>query len=231
MLATDDLSTNVKGSIVPVGVGGQMWSVYTYSGNMGSKKFDGTVWSTESTFYTAARIQSTDTAPPSVLVDSKGVLHCVYGDDHEQPVGTSKPHIYYTYNQGSSWSAPFALSGTVNTNGYKWPTLSLDTSTGNLYAFWYDMQTPGLIVGKKNVSGTWTALTISQNTYVKQYLTSIYSVSGEQFICWQWTQNTTAPIQVAFDKIPEFSHVVIPIMFMMSLFVLMVGRTRRNRKE
>jgi hypothetical protein len=87
------------------------------------------------------------------------------------------------------------------------------------------------IIGKKNVSGTWTALTITQNAYVKQYLTSIYSVSGEQFICWQWTQNTTAPIQVVFDKLPEFSQVLVPIVFTMSLFVLMVGRTRRNRKE
>jgi len=230
MLVTDDPSANVKGSIVPAGVGGQVWAVYTYSGNMASRKYDGAAWSAESTFFTATKsILSTDNAPPSVLVDSKGVLHCVYGDDNEQPTGTSKPHIYYRYNQGSSWSVALALSGIVTNNGYKWPTLSLDTSTGSLYAFWYDMQANS-IIGKKNVSGTWTTLTISQNVYVKQYLTSIYSVSGEQFICWQWTQNTTAPIQVVFDKLPEFSHVVVPIVFMMSLFVLIVGRTRRNRK-
>jgi len=230
MLVTDDPSANVKGSIVPAGVGSQVWAVYTYSGNMGSRKYDGAAWSAESTFYVAGHVQSTDTAPPSIVVDSRGVLHVAYGDDHEQPMGTSKPHIYYRYNQGSSWSVALALSGIVNTDGYKWPTLSLDTSTGNLYAFWYDMQT-NAIIGKKNVSGAWTALTITQNTYVKQYLTSIYSVSGEQFICWQWTQNTTAPpYQVVFDKIPEFSHAVVPIVFMMSLFVLIVGRTRRNRK-
>jgi len=229
MLDTDDPSADVKGSIVPAGVGGQVWSVYTYSGNMASRRYNGTAWSAENTFYTATRTQSTGTAPPSIVVDSRGVLHCVYGDDNEQPAGTSKPHIYYRYNQGSSWSVALALSGIVTNTGYRWPTLSLDTSTGNLYAFWYDMQT-NAIIGKKNVSGTWTALTITQNTYVKQYLTSIYSVSGEQFICWQWTQNTTAPIQVVFDKLPEFSHVVVPIVFMMSFFVIITGRARRNRK-
>jgi len=230
MLGTDINAVNMKGSIVPAGVGSQVWAVYTYDGNMASRKYDGTAWSAENTFYVASNLQGTDTAPPSVVVDSKGVLHVVYGDDHEQPIGNSKPHIYYRYSQGSSWSVALALSGIANTDGYKWPTLSLDTSTGNLYAFWYDMQT-NAIIGKKNVSGTWTALTITQNTYVKQYLTSIYSAPGEQFICWQWTQNTTAPIQVVFDKLPEFSHVVVPVVFMMSLFVLIAGRTRRNRKE
>ncbi len=231
MLVADDPSANVKGSIVPAGVGSQVWAVYTYSGDMASRKYDGAAWSAETTFYTHAanRIMSTDTASPSVVVDSRGVLHCVYGDDNEQPSGNSKPHIYYRYNQGSGWSVALLLSGGLGTNGYKWPTLSLDTSTGSVYAFWYDMQTTS-IVGKKNVSGVWTALTITQNAYVKQYLTSIYSVSGEQFICWQWTQNTTAPIQVVFDKIPEFSQVVVPIVFMMSLFVLIGGRVRRNRK-
>jgi len=230
MFDTDLNAVNMKGSIVPVGVGSQVWAVYTYDGNMASRKYDGTTWSAEDTFYVASTLQATDTAPPSVLVDSRGVLHVAYGDDHEQPIGTSKPHIYYRYNQGSSWSVVLALSGIANNYGYKWPTLSLDTSTGHLYAFWYDMQT-NAIIGKKNVSGTWTALTMTQNAYVKQYLTSVYSAPGEQFICWQWTQNTTAPIQVVFDKIPEFSQVVVPIVFMMALFVLMVGRTRRNRKE
>ena len=231
MLVTADPTANVKGSIVPAGVGSQVWAVYTYSGNMASREYNGAAWSAENTFYVPHKnILSTDTAPPSVVIDSKGVLHCVYGDDNEQPTGTSKPHIYYRYNQGSSWSVALLLSGISVPNGYEWPTLSLDTSTGYIYAFWYDMQTSA-ITGMKNVSGTWTTLTMTQNTNVKQYLTSIYSVSGEQFICWQWTQNTTAPIQVIFDKIPEFSHMVIPIVFMMSLFVIVGGRARRNRKE
>ena len=230
MLIPNYNSADLKGSIVPAGIGSQVWAVYTYGGNMASRKFDGAAWSAETTFYTAANGQSTDMAPPSVLVDSNGVLHCVYGDDHEQPLGNAKPHIYYTYNQGSSWSVAVALSGTSNINGYEWPTLSLDKSTGNIYAFWYDMQT-NEIAGKKNLSGTWTVVSTPQNAYAKQYLTSIYSAPGEQYICWQWTQNTTAPIQVVFDRLPEFSHVAVPIGFMMSMFIIFAGRRRKSRKD
>ena len=229
MFDTDINAVNMKGSIVPAGVGSQVWAVYTYDGNMASRKYDGTAWSAQTTFYVAANLQGTDTAPPSVVVDSRGVLHVVYGDDNEQPVGTSRPHIYYRYNQGSSWSVALALSGFLKNDGYEWPTLSLDTSTGNLYAFWYDMQTSS-IVGKKNVSGTWTALTLSgQTAGAKQYLNSIYSASGAQYVCWQWTQNTTAPdIDVMFDKIPEFKTVILPVFFL-TLMVVFGMRRRRGK--
>jgi len=227
MFDADVNAVNMKGSIVPAGVGSQVWAVYTYDGNMASRKYDGAAWSAETTFYVATNLQGTDTAPPSVVVDSRGVLHVVYGDDNEQPVGTSKPHIYYRYNQGSSWSVDLPVSGISKNDGFMWPTLSLDTSTGNLYAFWYDMQT-SLIVGKKNVSGTWTALTLpGQTAFAKQHLNSIYSAPGEQYVCWQWTQNTTAPdIDVLFDKIPEFKTVILPVLFLTLLVVFGVRRRR-----
>lgn len=228
MLATSVSSASVKGSVVPAGTGSDVWAVYTYNGNMASRKYTSGTWSSETVFFAAAKTASTDIAPPSIVVDTNGVLHCVYGDDHEQPVGSSKPHIYYRYNTGSGWSAALLLSSGVNTNGYKWPTISLDTSTGTVYVFWYDMQT-NAIVGEKNVSGTWTALSFVQNTYAKQYLSSIYSAPNEPAICWQWTQNTTAPIQVVFDKIPEFSHVTLPVMLTLLLFVAYEGTARKKR--
>ncbi len=224
-------SDTMKGSIVPAGTGSQVWAVYTYQGIMASRFYNGVSWSAQTSFFVPTKnLGATDLAPPSVLVDSRGVIHCVYGDDNEQPVGTSKPHIYYTYNRGSGWSTPLALSNTQAPNGFEWPTISLDTSTGDVYAFWYDIQTNS-IVGKRNVSGTWTSLSFVQNTYSKQYLTSIYSAPAAQFICWQWTQNTTAPIQVVFDKIPEFGQVALPIFLTMMVFFAFSVTFRRKQRR
>jgi hypothetical protein len=86
-------------------------------------------------------------------------------------------------------------------------------------------------MGKKNVTGTWSTLTLNPQTAdSKQYLESIYSVSGETHICWQWTQNTSAPIQVVFDRmIPEFSQVLIPVFFV--LMVVAIGMRRSSGKR
>ena len=235
MMTSVSPSTGIKGSIVPASGASNssmdVWAIYTYFGTMASRRFNGTAWSSQTIIFNAlAGTAASTIAPPSVVVDSRGVVHCVYGDDHEQPIGTSKPHIYYTYNRGSGWSTPIAISSTVQNEGFMWPTISLDSSSGNVYAFWYDMSTAAILC-KKNVSGTWTSVTLTQNAYAKQYLTSIYSGPGEQYICWQWTQNTTAPIQVVFDKLPEFGSVVLPVMSMMLLFGVILGSRRSRRKD
>lgn len=223
--------TTLKGSIVPAGTGSDMWAVYVYAGTVASRKYTGT-WSSESILYAATALGgNTEYAPPSALVDTRGVLHVVYGNDHEQPVGTSKPHIYYRYNTGSSWSGAVALSSIAANDGFKYPTISLDASTGNLYAFWYDMQTQ-YVTAKRNVSGTWSAITLNaQTTNPKAHLTSIYSAPDAGFICYQWTQNTTAPYHVIFDRIPEFSDVALPALGMMAILVLVVGPLRKRRQS
>ncbi|HUU07323.1 MAG TPA: hypothetical protein VMW88_02805, partial [Thermoplasmata archaeon] len=97
----------------------------------------------------------------------------------------------------------------------------------NVYAMWLQNSTDYTMV-KKNVSGTWTPISLSQNSYVKSHLTSIYNVSGETFICFQWTQNTTtSDIEVIFDKIPEFTDTLIPVLFILTLFAVYRSRARR----
>jgi len=80
------------------------------------------------------------------------------------------------------------------------------------------------------VSGTWTSLTFgTQTTAPKQFLTSIYSVPGDIYICWQWTQNTTTtPREVVFDKIPEFGTVLVPAFATLLILIVSVRRTRRK---
>jgi len=167
------------------------------------------------------------------LVDSAGVVHVVYGNGHQQPVGTCKPYIYYVYNTGSAWSVPYRLDGAANSDGNFYPTISLDTATGSVYAFWVFWDAPSAsytIVGKRNVSGTWTSITLPpQTASVKQYLTSIYSAPAEYYICFQWTQNTTAPIELQFERLPEFGNVVLPAFMIMIVCVVSISLHRKRR--
>ena len=233
MLSAAVAGYNVKGSILPAGSDSNMWAVYGYMGNVAARKYTGT-WSAETVIYNVGADNQANTyyAPPCAVVDGSGVIHVVYGNGHEQP-SISKPYIYYVYNTGSSWSVPYRLDSVTNTYGNMYPTISLDSSTGNVYAFWIQTDADAVartIVGKKNVSGTWSLLTLSAQTAdQKQYLNSIYSVSGETHICWQWTQNVSAPIQVIFDKIPEFSQLLIPVFSV--LLVVAIGMRRSNRKR
>ena len=222
--------SSLKGCILPAGTGSDMWAVYVYMGTVASRKYSGT-WGAETVLYTpTAGAGNTDLAPPSALVDSRGVLHVVYGSDHEQPIGTAKPHIYYLYNAGSAWSSALALSSTANNIGFLYPTISLDASTGNLYVFWCSMQTQ-YVEARRNVSGTWSTLTLNvQTADAKAYLTSIYSAPSPNHICYLWTQNATAPIHVIFDRIPEFSDAVLPVLGAFAVVVL-VSRRARDRKQ
>jgi hypothetical protein len=229
-LVSASAQSTLKGCIVPAGTGSNMWAVYVYSGTVASKKYTGT-WGGQNILSTSAGMGGNDdTAPPSAVVDSRGVIHVVYGDDHEHPTGTSMPHIYYRYNAGSAWSAPLPLSSEATIEGFGYPTISLDTSTGNVYAFWYDMQTQ-YVAAKRNVSGTWSALTLNAQTAdAKAYLTSIYSATSPFLICYMWTQNTTAPIHVVFDRIPEFSDTALPVIGMVAVLIFAIGPTRRRKR-
>jgi hypothetical protein len=107
----------------------------------------------------------------------------------------------------------------------------LDSSTGNLLVFWIQIDTMAIHCSR-NVSGTWSELTLSgQTTYTKQYLSSIYSGPGEQYVCWQWTQNTTSPMEVQFDKIPEFPGIAMPVLVVVALFVVVNARSRSKKAK
>jgi hypothetical protein len=224
---------NSKGSLVNIGSGSDMLAVYGYGGNVASKKYT-TGWSAETIIYAIAggNPGNTDNAPPVVVVDGSGIAHVVYGDGHQQ-TGVSKPYIYYVSYDGAAWSVPYRLENVANNLGNCYPTISVDLSTGYLYAFWIQMDAAAIgttVMGKKKVGGTWSALTFTpQTTAPKAYLNSIYSAPHEGAICFQWTQNTTSPIQVVFDKIPEFGTVVLPAFAM--LFMLLVSIRRSRGKD
>jgi len=225
----------LKGSIVNVGTGSDMLVVMTYQGFVVARVYSGSTWGAPTTIYDigTGNAQNTENAPPSVVVDGKGVAHIVYGNGHEQAL-LSKPFIYYAYYNGA-WSASSRLDSVGNRFGNVYPTISLDRATGNVYAFWIETNTDGVgvkLMGKKNTMGTWTFLSLTSDiTYPKQYLTSIYSAPSESWICWQWTQNTTGTLEVQLDMIPEFKDVAAPVFVMMCVFIV-IQRTRvRGRKS
>jgi hypothetical protein len=235
LITPDSNGANVRGSIVPAGSGSNMWAVYSYGGDMAVRKYTGT-WSTETVLYdnTGTDFTNTEYGTPCVVVDTRGKAHVVYGDGNVD-AGTLKPHIYYTYNNtASGWASSVALSSTTSTLGFRFPTIALDSSTNNVYAFWVNMSSDNGIAAVKKLSSssTWTTISLGpQLTYAKSYLTSIYSVSGESRICFQWTQNTTAPYEVWYDRIPEFTDAFVPVLFVILVFAVGYRRRSGNRKD
>ena len=239
MLVLASAVDNVKGSIVPAGKGSNVWAVYAYAGNVVARKYDG-AWQAPQTVYAQAGSKAnTDNSPPSVVVDGKGVVHVVYGTGRRAGPN-SAPTIEYSHNNTglTTFTAGVNLDPLIpNGVGDYYPTISLETSTGNLYALWLRSDAslvPMTVVGRKSVSGAWSEFTITPQTiFAKLFLTSVYSVSGEFKVCWQWTQNATAPIDVMFDGtvVPEFGDLALPIIGLAVLFVISNRRSRHKSKR
>ncbi|MDH3364693.1 MAG: zinc ribbon domain-containing protein [Thermoplasmata archaeon] len=228
----------IRGSIVPAGSGSDVWAIFMYDGYVYSKKYTGT-WPGTGTEIFAPKDGNRDNtlyAAPSVVADGDGVVHVVYGDDTASGA-VLLSHIWYTYNNtdSTSWATAVDLNESMSSSvGNRYPTISLETSTGDLYAFWIRTTNSGVgqtVMGKKKSSGSWSDLAISNpDVYTKNHLTSIYSVSGESHVCWQWTQNTTEEdIEVIFDSIPEFGDAVVPMLFVLAIFFVAMRRRRKRQ--
>ncbi len=233
MLSTDRNDDYLYATILSMGSGSSMWAVYNYDQRVSSRQYTSGTWSAETIIYNGAggAADFIQVAPASSVVDDDGTIHVVYGDSMEDASSNSLPNICYSYNNGSGWATPVTIDEVADSIGNKCPTVSLDTATGDLYAFWIQMNSNNIIC-KKLASETWNFVDIgSQNSYSKSYLTSVYAVSGQSNICYMWTQNTSSPIEVMFDKIPEFEDILIPICFMiLAVVTLSRNRTRRTRK-
>ena len=239
MLAATQLLDNVKGSIVPAGSGSDVWAVYAYGGRVDARKYNGTWLAPQTVCVVGPSKANTDNSPPSVVVDGKGVVHVVYGTGRKLGP-TSTPLIEYSHNNTdlTTFTPGVSLDPLMPADvGGFYPTISLEISTGNLYVLWLESDATSVVntvTGRKCVSGTWSKITIEpQTSYSKQYLTSIYSVSGEFKICWQWTQNVTSePKEVLFDgtAIPELSDLALPLVLFVAVFSVYIRRSRGRDK-
>jgi hypothetical protein len=214
---------NVKGSVLPAGSGSDVWAICAFQGSVVAVKYNGAWQAAIPVYGPAGSTANTDNSPPSTVIDSKGIVHVVYGTGRKTGQA-SIPQIWYSRNDTETTFTVGlnldALNDTRNLANY-YPTISLDSSTDNLYVLWLQgdsARVPKTVMGRMCALGSWSDLVIApQTSFTKQYMTSIYSAPGVYKIGWQWTQNTTAPIQVLFDSIPipEFSDltplVVVPL--------------------
>ena len=222
-----------RATLLPGSAGEAIWAVYTYDGGVYSRTHSGTIWRNEVEIHAPSggtSAENTIYAPPSAVVDSNQVVHVVYGTS-TMATGVWDPDILYTYSTSiSTWSNRRTMDTSSTGTVVKYPTISLDSSTGNVYAMWItDGASADNIEIEKNTTGTWSSVSSAQTSYVKTFLTSIYSAPGETYICWQWTQNTSTPYDVIFDKIPEFSDAVVPVLFVLTIFIAVYRR--RSRPE
>ncbi len=221
-------ASNPKITIVPGdGTSALIFAVYSVEGKVACKYHDGSGWSSEDSVYAAgASAANTEFAPGAALLDANGVLHVVYGTGAVDG-STPEADIEYRYYQISTdtWSTARTMDVTT-TSSNSYPCISLDESTGNVYVMWIENATKEVKI-EKNVSGSWSSVSISQTTGTKVYLTSIYSAPSESYICFQWTETSGPLYDVVFERIPEFSEVVVPVLFMLTVFIAIYRRRAR----
>jgi predicted amidophosphoribosyltransferase len=230
LLSSPSSSEEIRGVIVPAKMGSveDVWVIVSNLGEVRKMAYDGSGW-TQGTTVLYPEGESTDNtlyAPASAVVDGDGVLHVVYGTG--DVYGSWQGHVMYTNYDGEDWSTAEELASGA-TYGNRFPTISLDAGTGNLFAMWIQNAATDVLQVKKRVETSWSSVTIDSNAYDKNYLTSIYSAPSESTVCMLWTQNTTADIEVIFEEIPEFKDVMVPILMIMAIFY--IGMRRRRVRE
>ena len=93
----------------------------------------------------------------------------------------------------SSWSSATTLDAS---SGNSYPTITRDTGTGDLYAFYISSTSQ---IKAQKYSGSWSAVTLETNTKTKAALTSIYNVSSSSIVAWTWGQGSATPWDVKFS--------------------------------
>ncbi len=247
MLTVPAGADTVKGSIVPAGVGSDVWAIYAYNGNVEARKYVG-LWQHQQWIYNWSSLKGSriniETAPPSVVVDGTGVVHVVYGTGRVFK-GNSAPEILYcrNYTNQMNFTAGVRLDEFIpDFVGDYYPTISLDSSNGDLYALWLrsasgdSTYAPRTVMGRALSAGVWSNMTIeTQTNFTKGYLTSVYSAPGLRGIGWEWTQNRTVPIEVMYDTgtaIPEFQNLVLPTLAIALIFIAFsVSGRKMGRKS
>ncbi len=180
-LLTASISGNfIQGEIVPLG-SGDVYALWYADGVVDGKKNTGGTWgSLENIDTTTAGVL---TKAPSATVDGSFNIHLVYAD--------SAGAIKYR-QRTSSWQGATTLD---SNSGNTYPTITRETSSGDLYAFWID--STNQIKGQR-YTGSWSAITLETNTKSKTALTSLYSAGSQANVGWAWSQGSATPWDVKF---------------------------------
>ncbi|TET91397.1 MAG: hypothetical protein E3J35_02990 [Methanomassiliicoccales archaeon] len=221
MRTAGDVSNNyVLPMILPLS-GGDMYAIWYADGNIEGRGYDGSGSSWDANEVSIASTSAGKTnRGPSAVVDSSDTVHLIYSD--------SSGYIKYRYKTSSgSWTDGLAdPEGSVTANGY--PTLSILTSNDNLYACYIRSSQ---IYCKEWDGSSWTSITLTTDTVPKTHLSSVYSAPDNWKISWQWRayHDFDGEYRVTFEKIPEFSNILLPCLSI--LLVIVITRKLRNGRE
>ncbi len=211
LLSASIANVNVYPTILPLS-GGNVYAFWYANGAIDGKVRTGSWGSLENIATTTSGIY---TKVPSGTVDASGNIDLVYSDS-----GGAIVHKQRT----NSWGAADTVDSST---GNKQPTITRDSSTGNLYVFY--VQSTNQIKGRKYSGGTWTDVTgLDVSTITKAGLTSPYTVSGG-LIGFLWNQGDTSPYEIKIAVfVPEFEDIAIPLAGTV-LLVLVLAAWRRRR--
>jgi len=225
--STSNTDANVYGVISSLG-SQNMYCVWIRGTTIEGKKWtQGSGWDVSAT--------SIDTGVTGLSKDMSAVvdttnydIHLLYIDDE-----TTDQVSYKRWDSGTaSWdSSPVNLDAS-DTNAYV--TLSLDSSTGDLYALWIDTSNSYIYYRTCDVSGAssecsasgdWASELSWQTTGTNAWVTSNYSGNGMIFA--QWTGGTGSPYSVMWD------YVIIPekIWLFLALGLIIPGLLRRKKRK
>jgi hypothetical protein len=115
-------------------------------------------------------------------------------------------------------------------SGSKSPTISRDTSTGDLYVFYIGSNSQ--VKGRK-YSAAWTFAMrdVDLSTSSKDYITSPYTVSPASAGVWAWGQGGSSPYEVKIARIPEFGEMVVPVVGTLLLLGGLRASVRKGRRR
>ncbi len=182
-------NTNRYGVIVPQSSGGNMYAVWIDGTAIEGKKYvAGTGWDAVATSI-ATGVTGLSNNMSAVTDTTNYYIHLLY-------INSTDYAVYQEYT--TSWQTAVTLDGTA---GCDYATISINTSNNDLYAFW---TRANVIYYKKGVSpygsANWDSSATSwQATGTNKHVTSNYSGSDNIFA--EWTEGTTSPYTVKWDKV------------------------------
>ncbi len=194
---------------------GAMYAVWEDGTTIEGKNFNGTSWDASPTTINSSGLSGLANNM-SAVADSSGNVHLTYVDSSG----------YVRYQEfTTSWQTAVSLD-TNASNAYT--SISLDTSTGDLYAVWIRGNN---IYYKKGVSpyasANWdVAATDWKSTGTNTWVTTNYSGSGRIFA--EWTVGVGSPYSISFGIIAVPENLLIFFLFMPFLPLLIKERKRRK---
>ena len=210
LLMSSDITNNyIYGVVVPLD-NEDVYALWYADGSIDGKRYTSGSWGSIENINTTTA--SVSTKAPSVVVDSSYYVNLVFSN--------STGSIIYR-QRTSSWGTASVVTTTTN-NVY--PSITLQTTTGDFYTLWIDSSAQ--IAGKKYSSGFWTSMSgIDVSTITKNYLSTPYTTSSDGGISWIWGQGGTTPYEVKFARIPEFPD-FIAVTIVMLLLIIVLNRRR-----